>query len=202
MLDILQTHGKGAAFSQYLDMGSIVKESRPKTNIAGVLKKMAVPAMLVAGMALLALSFISLKNYQADYGRLEAELAQANTQLEQKQSASDDSQQAEAQISELSARADEINFGKQAIFTPREYVAEAASVIACLPPNVTVNTLEVDVVEIALSGTAAQPGPVILFADNLETAGGFSEAIITWIDRPHDMGETQQLYFRISVTRG
>jgi hypothetical protein len=192
---------KVTALSRYLDMSSIIRDSRPKSDVRGVLKKIAVPALVVGGVALLALSYVSLNNYRAELSRAQDDLANANMVLEQKKTAAGEAGLLKLQIDELLARAGEIENGKSAIFAPREYVAEVASVIKCLPGNVTVNTLEVDSIEFALSGSAAAPDPVILFADNLEKTGGFTQAIITWIDRPHGTGDNTQLYFKLPITR-
>ncbi len=201
MLDICRENGKAAPPCRYLDLGNIVKEKRPKTNVPGVLKKVVIPFAVVAGIGMLTVTYLSLGKVQADVNEHQAELAQLNSALVQKQVLAAQAQQLGLKIENISSRVDEIKAGRQVIFSSRAYVDEIASIVACMPENVTFNSLDIDSVEISLKGTALEAAPVIEFADKLEKSGGFSQAVITWIDKPRDSGQDNRLDFTLIITR-
>jgi Tfp pilus assembly PilM family ATPase len=200
MLAACRENGKDI-LCHYLDMGDIVKDHRPKTNLPGLLKKVAVPFAVVGGITILTFAYLSLGNAQADVKKLQADYARAGSELVQKQALSAQAQQQQARIDDIASRVAEIKSGRQVIFSSREYNGDISAIIAAMPKDVTFNSLNVDPVEITLEGTALMAAPVIMFADNLEKSGAFSQAIITWIDKPRTVGDSKQLYFKMVIAR-
>lgn len=201
MLEIPHENSQNA-LCHHLDLASIVKERRPKTNIPGVLKKVVVPLAVVAGISLLTLSWLSLGNARTDLNKVQADYALAKSELIQKQALLTQAKQQEAKIDDMTSLVEEIKSGRQQIFGSREYVGDITSIVAAMPKDVTFNSLVMDSAEISLEGTALTAAPVLTFADNLEKSGGFAQAVITWIDKPHDVGSGQQLFFKLTINRG
>jgi Tfp pilus assembly protein PilN len=201
MLDIRQENEKGAAPCRYLDMGAVERDQRPRVNVGGVLKKLAVPLAVFAGIGLLIVSYLSFNQYRADVTRLQTDSSIANSALTQKTVLSEQNKLLQATLDKITSRVNDIKAGQQVIFSPRGYVDEVASIVGSLPENVTIDTLDVNSRGISLAGSAADSAPVIEFSANLEKSGDFARADITWIDRPHDVGKSQQLFFKISITR-
>jgi Tfp pilus assembly PilM family ATPase/cell division protein FtsB len=200
MLDIRQENPRITALSHHLDLLEIIKENHPKANINGAVKKFAIPMAVAAGIGLLAFSYLSLTNVQTQVHQLQSDITRSNSELTQKKNLAAETKQLKAKIEDTSARIEEIQAGKQAIYSSREYVGDIASIVSCMPQGVTFNDLAIDSVEISLQGSAAVASSVVTFADNLETFGKFSQAIITWIDQPEGVA-IGKINFRLVITR-
>jgi hypothetical protein len=201
MLDIRQEDARITALSRQLDLSEIVKESRPKTNITGLLKKIAVPFAVVAAISLLTFSYLAFKDAGVQVTQLQSDLARADIELAQKKALATEAKLIQAKIENISSLTVEIKSGRDTIFTSREYVGNIASIVSCMPPGVTFDDLEISPAQISLKGSAAEAGPVIAFAGALEASGKFSQAIITWIDQPREGGAGKQVSFKMVITR-
>jgi Tfp pilus assembly protein PilN len=198
LLDLPQSNNP----CQLLNLESIIQSRRPRTNVAGMLKKAAVPVALVAGISLLAVSYLSRANGLEDITTLQADFNRAETELAQKQAAAADARVVQEKIDAITSGVTAIESGREEIFASRQYTSDITAIIASMPEGLTVNSLEVSGGSISLEGTAAATAPVIQYAHNLETAGGFYRAVINWIDKPRAIAQEQsQLSFRMEILR-
>jgi len=198
LLDLPQRENPG----QLLNLKSIVRARRPRADVAGLLKKAAVPLALVTGISLLTVTYLYRDDGLEDIIRLQADFSRAETELAQKQTAAADALAVQEQIEALASGNAAIEAGREEIFVSRQYTAGISSIIASMPEGLTIDSLEVSGGSISLEGSAAAAAPVIQYAHNLETAGGFYRAIINWIDKPRVIIQNQpQLSFRMQILR-
>jgi hypothetical protein len=187
---------------QRLDMAGIIKAGRPGVDVAGLLQKAAIPAALVAGISLLTVTYLSRADVREDITKLQADFSRAETELVQKQTAAAESRAVEEKIGNLTSTITAIEAGREEIFASRGYTADISAIITGMPEGLTINSLKVSSGPIILEGSAATAAPVIQYAHNLETAGGFYSAVINWIDKPRVTNEDQpQLSFRMQIYR-
>jgi hypothetical protein len=187
---------------QQLNMESIVRARRPRTDIGGLFKKIAIPLALVAGLGLLMNACLSRASALEDITKVKADFSRAQTELAQKQAAAADAVAVQEKIDALTASVTNIEAGRQEIFVSRQYTADISAIIASMPEGLTIDSLEVSGGSINLEGSASAAAPVIQYAHNLETAGSFYSAIINWIDKPRTSAEPQpQLSFRMAILR-
>jgi Tfp pilus assembly protein PilN len=204
---LMNTHldkqtGKNAVPYHCVNLGQIVKDRRPKTDIVKSLKKVLVPFIAVAGISILVVTGLSQNKLQASIDTLQTDLNAAEAELKEKQTLAAEAGKVEENINEITNRTTEINAGRQQIFSAVDYIKDVTSIVGCMPGELTFNTLEMTIDEITIQGSSYKAYPVVEFADNLESAGGFAQAIITWIDRPHDIpGMDGASFFRIIITR-
>jgi hypothetical protein len=186
-----------------LNLEDIVQSRRPRTNAGAMLKKLVLPLALAAGICLLTASYLSRADGLADITKLQADFKQAQTELAQKQSAAARARAVQEKINALTSGVAAIEAGREEIFASRRYTTDVSAIIAAMPEGLTVNSLEVSSGGISLEGSAASAAPVIEYAHNLETTGGFSSAVINWIDKPRSIAQAQpQLAFRLQIQRG
>ena len=194
--------GKSAAASGYISLEKIIRERRPRTDLVKSTRKALVPVMLLAGVALLGVLYSARTGLQSNLGELQAVMDRANAGLMQLQEAVKEADELQSQIDKIAADIDVINTGSLEMFQSREYMDDVTSIVASLPPGVIFNALDIDSGEIYLSGISRNASSVVLFADNLETTGGFPQAIIQVIEKSHDAGGgVQVLDFSIVIIR-
>jgi len=195
--------GKDAVPRRYFNLEKIVKESRPRTDIRKTLKKAWVPVALVAGIGLLAFSYLSQSQLRASIMELEAQTTMSNLELQQKQALADDAMAVKNSIDEITSRIESIIAGRNEILEPPDYISDISSIVASMPPGLTFNSLDITPGGIFLKGVGYEASLVVQFAGNLETTGGFSRAVINMIDRPHKLNEQEEqaLNFSIVISR-
>jgi type IV pilus assembly protein PilM len=185
---------------QLFNLESIIQSRLPQTDVARLLKKAAVPLALVAGLGLLTVTYLSRAGVLEDITKLQADFSRSQTELAQKQSAATEARAVQEKIDALTSSLAAIEAGREEIFASRQYTADISAIIASMPEGLTINSLEVSGGAIVLEGSAAAAAPVIQYAHNLETAGGFYSAIINWIDKPRATIQDQpQLAFRMAI---
>ena len=200
MLDVPHQNAKNGSPRRYLDMSAAIREQRPKFDAKGLYNKMIVPLAVIAGVGLLAVSWLSMQKAQADLTKVQADAGRANTALMEKLAASKNGTALESKINAMNSRTSDIKAGLESIFVPRGYVDEVAAIVVSLPQNVTINKLDINGKEIALDGAAADTSLVVQYAGNLEGSEGFTRADISSISKP-DAGNDSLYYFRIIITR-
>jgi len=194
--------GKNAVPCRHFNLARIAREHRPKTDIRQILKKVLVPAMVVVGIGLLAASFLSYVRIKGDLSELQTDLYRVNTELALRQKAAAEAGRLENAINEVTSMIGNIKTGQQEIFSSGDYVDEISSIIACMPAGLNFTTLEINPEEIFLCGDSHEAYPVVLFANELETTGGFSGAVINWIEKPHStVSGDHVVSFKIDISR-
>ncbi len=192
--------GKDALPYQYLDLESIIKERRPRTDVAKILKKSLVPAAVIAALALLATSYLSQQKIQENIAALSSQYNRVNAELVQKQAAAKQADTLQAQIDSLSSKLKAIESGKQGMFSSRSYASDISCIVASMPEGVTFNSLEITSNTIVLEGVTNDSSSVVKFAGNLQSVGGFSQAGIEWIQKLQTANNAEtSLDFKITI---
>ena len=200
MFDIPYQDAKNTLPCRCLDMSEAVREKRPKFDFRGACRKLVIPLAVFVGLGLLAMSWLSMQKAQADLVNAQSDAALANAALADKISAFQNGIAMETKINSINSRINDINAGRRVIFAPRGYVDEVAAIVVSLPPNVTINKLDVNSKDIAVDGIAADTSMVVQYASNLEESGRFARAEINSIGKTGAGNDT--LYsFRIIISR-
>lgn len=193
---------KNAAPFRNLNLETIIKERRPKTDVRKVVKKSLVPCCIAVGLALLGVLYVSHNNILNDVAALQAGLNRVNAELSARQAAIQQAQELQAKIDGITSVIEQIQYGRRQIFSSREYVDDISAVVSSMPEGIIFNSLSIDAAQIMLDGVSREAGTVVVFADNLETIGGFPEAVIQWIDRPRETPDKQmEVFFRITINK-
>jgi len=195
LLEILEEKDKGKNNAPFrrLSLDQIIVNRRPKTNIQKTLKKVLLPAMLLGCIGLLATSYLSLREIQSNNSVLERNYNAVSIELSARHRLIAQAQEKQAGIDLLQAQVADIKAGRESMFISRSYVSIISSIVASLPEGLTFNSLNIGEGTISLGGSASGSAPVIQFADNLKTIGGFSDAIINRIDELHTIKDTYQV---------
>lgn len=197
--------GKGSGINEApyrnINLGEIDKEWRNSKKTGITVKKLLVPLALAVGIGALITAYQFQTNVQASMMQRQTDMTQANLELSQLLESVEHANQLEEHISEIEANIQEIKYENQDIPTSNDFVRDISSIVQAMPAGLSFNSIEVDDNQIIVLGSMDKPSPVVQFANNLETSGGFSEANIMWIDRPHSAGSNTGLTFMIIISR-
>jgi Tfp pilus assembly PilM family ATPase/Tfp pilus assembly protein PilN len=183
-----------------INLGRIAKELQGG-NIGGKLNiKMLVSIAVFAGIAALAFAFLSQNQVQTDISQVQAELAKANSEFSQVQGTIDNAQAIKDNISGIEAQIENIDTDYVAITESRDYVSDIAAITRSIPEGIIFTSLEISSDQISVFGKTDMASPVVRFARNLESMGGFSKADINWIDYSSGVGGPG-LAFMIIINR-
>jgi Tfp pilus assembly protein PilN len=192
--------GRNAAPYRNINLGEIAKDwHNGKKRIT--VKKLLVPVALAVGIGALITAYQFQNHVQASMMQLQTDMTQANLELNQLLESVEHANQLEEHISEIEANIQEIKYENQNIPSSNDFVRDTSSIVQAMPAGLSFNSIEVDTNQIIVLGSTDKPSPVVQFANNLETSGGFSEANVIWIDRPHNAGSNTGLTFMIIISR-
>ena len=184
-----------------INLGNIAQERQARKKGGSILIKLAVPLAIVVGIGALVPAYQSHTQVQASLTSLQADMAQANTQYNQVLEAIKPVKSIEDNISEIKANIQRIKSGNQQILGSKSYVNDISFIIQAMPQGVSFTSLEIDAGQITISGDTKAASPVVQFSRNLAASGGYSEANISWIDRPRSEKSGAGFSFMIVISR-
>jgi Tfp pilus assembly PilM family ATPase/Tfp pilus assembly protein PilN len=184
-----------------IDLGNIAEERRASRKSGNILIKLLVPLAIVVGIGALVPSYLSQSELQASVTQLQADLAQANAQYNRVLESVNGAKAIEDSISEIEANAGKIKSGSQAIISSKNYVNDISFIIKAMPEGVSYTSLEIDAGQITILGDASTAPPVVQFARNMESSGGYSAANINWINPPRSEKGNAGVSFMIVISR-
>jgi Tfp pilus assembly PilM family ATPase/Tfp pilus assembly protein PilN len=182
LMNVLPKTGKDVAPYHNINLGQITMEMRGGAVSGKSWRKVLISIALVGGIAALAFAFISQNQAQTDIDKIKTDIADANIKLSQTKSAVDSTQTIQANIDKIKAQIDSIQSNYQAVLGSYDYVAEIAAINRSLPQGVIFTSLQINANQISVNGKVSKASMVVQFARNLESIGGFSQAVINWID--------------------
>ncbi len=192
---------RNAAPYRNINLGEILEERRNSRKNRLSVKKMLLPLTLVVGIGVLITGYQLQNNVQASLTELQTDMTQANLELNQLLESVENADQLEDDIRVIETNIKEIKYENQNILSSNDYVSDISSIIEAMPAGLTFESIEIGTNQIIVLGNINEPSLVVQFVNNLETSGGFSEANIISIDRPHHAGTNQGLIFMVIISR-
>jgi Tfp pilus assembly protein PilN len=184
-----------------INLGNIARERKTREKKVNIMPRLAVPLAVIAGIGAM-IPFYNMRNdLQASLAQAQAELTQANAQYNQALAKANDAKALEDNISEVQANTRKIVSANQAILTRTDFVSDITFIIKALPAGVSYTSISIDAGAISIAGDASTAAPVVQFAHNLEAAGGYAKANISWINKPHAEAAGVGVSFRIVISR-
>lgn len=199
------TKPPSTASGGFHDIDIDLLSTRSRANHTPVqLRRIIVPALIVAGIGLLFPLFQFWTEATAETGRLQDQLSQTRQELLLTQIGDTRAEDRETTIDEMLASAEALRQTHQYILAEDDGIARAMSLaVAALPPEARFTSLVADPDRITIRGETDLPASVVTYASALDTAGAFSDVRIAEINEEtsSDQTKTSWISFVIVVTR-
>jgi Tfp pilus assembly PilM family ATPase/Tfp pilus assembly protein PilN len=192
--------GKDAPPYRSINLAKIAMELQGGGTSSKAIKKMLLSGAVLVGIVALVLAFVFQNQAQTDIGQVQEELDQANAQYSQMQNSIDSAQAIQDDIDQTKAQIQSVNTNYLTVIDANDYVSDIAAITRSLPDGVIFTSLKVGPDQISVYGKTDKGSSVVRFARNLESTGGFSLAIINWIDNSNSLNDFK-LSFLIFITR-
>jgi Tfp pilus assembly protein PilN len=192
---------RNAAPYRNINLGEIAKERHNGKKTRTTVKKLLVAFVLAVGIGALITAYQFQNHAQASIMQLQTDMTLANLELNQLLESVEHANQLEDNISKIETNIQEIKYENQNILSSNNFVSDIYSIVQAMPFGLSFNSIEFDANQIIVLGSTDKPSPVVQFANNLETSGGFSEANIIWIDKQHSAGTNPGLTFMVIIGR-
>jgi Tfp pilus assembly protein PilN len=151
-------------------------------------------------VAALALGFFFQYRAQSDIDNTQAELAEMNTRYTEALNSAKSAQSIQNNIDNINTQLKDIKSNYQLVAGTNDYVADIEAITRSLPAGVIFTSLDINSVQITIKGKTDLSALVVTFARTLEISGGFSLAVINWIDTSSNQAGPG-LEFVITITR-
>jgi Tfp pilus assembly PilM family ATPase/Tfp pilus assembly protein PilN len=192
--------GKDVTPHRSINLVKIATELKGGGTGDKAIRKMLLWGTVAVGVIALVLAFVFQNQAQTDINQVQAELDQANEQYHQMQDTIKSTQSIQDDIDKIEAQIKSANDNYATVIDANDYVSDIGAITRSLPEDFFFTSFKIGRDGISVYGKTIKGSSVVQFARNLESIGGFSVAVINWIDYASSL-DNFKISFLITITR-